>query len=75
MEPETLAHMLLRCSRWATEREDMIAPLLKDLGADVTDDDKVLLLLGGEINKDPRRLAQWQGNIKDATVEDLDQFS
>jgi hypothetical protein len=75
VEPETLAHMLLRCLRWATEREDMIAPLLEDLGADFTDDDKVLLLLGGGINKEPRRLAQWQGNMKDATLEDLDKLS
>ena len=53
----------------------MIAPLLEELGADVTDDDKVLLLLGGEVNKEPRRLAQWQGNMKDATLEDLDKLS
>ena len=64
VEPETPAHMLLRCSRWATERADMLAPLLGS--ADVTDDDKVLLLLGWEINKEPRRLAQWQHEGRDA---------
>ncbi len=72
VEPETLAHILLRCSRWATERADMmIAPLLEELGADGTDDDKVLLLLGGEVNKEFRRFSiamagQHQG--RDARV-------
>lgn len=76
IEPDTLQHTLLRCSRWDAERNELLSPLLADMGRVnglLTDDNKVTLLLGGVITAEPHRLTAWAGALptKECNLADV----
>lgn len=71
-EPDTLLHALLRCARWTRERDLFIQPLLDsivDVG-NLSDEDKVILLLGGRIAHAPHEVDGWAGPRPSAITKD-----
>ena len=47
---ESINHLFLSCSKWATERASFLAPLLALLPAPLSRTDKVTCILGGTVN-------------------------
>ena len=62
-EGESLVHFLLQCPRFALQRANSIGKILDGIDrriiATLTDQDKMVLLLGGGIIKPPYRLSKW----------------